>query len=547
MAISLQKPNMLGANRSFGSQRTTSASTTAAQNLSSGVRPNAFSFRNISKKSWVSGQNTIKGYNQYNYQRTRAALNPRTYTAPTVDRSSVPSYANVNYQPSSSYTNGMKWGMGIAIGLGVLNTVGGMFGGNNKVSASQQLGATISSLGGNSGVSTAGTVSSAAAQAAISNMSGATDSASLRTAIGSANTQLEAMNNQLPSLEQAANQSEGELSGLKEQYSDQQTKAKEAKNDAATAKNTADAVKGDRDNKQHQVELADSAYGKASAKYTQAHDNRVDAELQFNNAKAHWSSLPEEIPDGNGGMKPNPAKEQAKTVMEQAETKLNEAKKEEEQAKTEKEQAYENLGESKAAVDKAEKDLEKAQNTLDSKKALANDAEKTVKDLDKQVKDTEAKIQSAESAISKAKAMKQDIESLRNAITNQQERLTKLEQQEINTYTTNKTKAQEGINKNNERMSQIDGDVDTAKERRLSSQMQRTNAEVKGHQAKMNSVEGNIDQTFVTNELSKQGGGINIGGVMYRTAVNPTTGNTVFARDGVMITEKEYNKETAQA
>ena len=95
-------------------------------------------------------------------------------------------------------------------------------------------------------------------------------------------------------------------------------------------------------------------------------------------------------------------------------------------------------------------------------------------------------------------------------------------------------------------MSQIDGDVDTAKERHLSSKMQRTNAEVKGHQAKMNSVEGNIDQTFVTNELSKQGGGINIGGVMYRTAVNPTTGNTVFARDGVMITEEEYNKETAQ-
>ncbi len=533
MAISLQKPNMLGANRSFGSQRTTSASTTAAQNLSSGVRPNAFSFRNISKKSWVSGQNTIKGYNQYNYQRTRAALNPRTYTAPTVDRSSVPSYANVTYQPSSSYANGMKWGMGIAIGLGVLNTVGGMLGGNNNVSLGQQLGGAINSLGGGGGVSMAGTVTSAAAQSAITGMENATDSASLRGAITSAQSELSSLK---------AKDGEGTL----------KAEAQKAQNDMAKLDSDVKSKETALSDCNKEVETTQRDVTKYNSELTKLNGAYAEAVRDVDTKEAYVKTTEESITSAESNLAKAealpPDDPQKAAKVREAEEKLKQAKEANEKAKTALEKAEKAKDEALEAVGEKKEEIRQAEQNLKDAKVAVKDAETARTKAQDALKESKDKYQAAKDKLTEWQTNSQDIAGLEKAIAHHQSRLTQLENSELKEYSSLGNKIEKDNAQNAKLMSKIDDDGKyTKRELRNMAKIQQNNSENEERRGRASELNSAVSDTkYIRETLFKQTPDATINGEQFRKGTLPS-GQDVYYRGTTPITEEMYNEAVGLA
>ena len=147
---------------------------------------------------------------------------------------------------------------------------------------------------------------------------------------------------------------------------------------------------------------------------------------------------------------------------------------------------------------------------------------------------------SANGKIEILKQHNEDVQTLSQSIGKAKTRLAKLEKEEQDDWKKHDEKASKGITKNNERAGNIDGDVDTAKERRLSRKMERTNDNVEEHLEARDRNTNNVDLTFVM----KQAPVHTDGSGTYRTGTNPLTGNTVYSRDGQLISEEEFKAAT---
>ena len=125
--------------------------------------------------------------------------------------------------------------------------------------------------------------------------------------------------------------------------------------------------------------------------------------------------------------------------------------------------------------------------------------------------------------------------------------MTKLEKKEEEDYKKYDDKAQKGLDKNNELSDKIVDDVDSRKEERASNKIGRNNEKVKDNLDKRDALASNVDQTYIHNTLLKEQGTKAADGCMYRRGTNPMTGNTFYMKDGIQITEEEYNLATASA
>ena len=112
------------------------------------------------------------------------------------------------------------------------------------------------------------------------------------------------------------------------------------------AKNTVTAKTNMRDTKKLALEKADANYAAKSEALSQAQANTASAQSALDSANA----MPDQVPDGNGGMKPNEAKQQA---VQQATEQLQQAKEAEQAAEKAK-------AEAKQQADAAGKDVEKS-------------------------------------------------------------------------------------------------------------------------------------------------------------------------------------------
>jgi chromosome segregation ATPase len=278
-----------------------------------------------------------------------------------------------NVKVNNCYANGMIVGQTIMAGIGLLNQLGALGGGDGVKSSSlgDKLSTAFSSIGG-------GSAASSSISGSISTMDAATDSASLRSAISGAEGQLSTMNGLTQVLTDAAETAKGQIDGLEGAVKDGENTVKDNKQKVSNAKNTVTARTNNRDNKQNALAKADANYAKAVDSYTKAHDASVNAKLSYdsavqvkglaqqdyNSAKAAYEAMPDTLPDGTT----NIAKKQAEEAMKAAKTRLDAATENEEKAKKEmdaaneaedkalqaKNKAYENVTANKEAVDAAE-------------------------------------------------------------------------------------------------------------------------------------------------------------------------------------------------
>lgn len=561
MSMAVQKPNIPGLSGGFGERTNSSTSRTQVRNnLISGSGSSRTLMLNAKKRTgFTAGQSVPKGkYDskglqaQYNQRRTGGSYNTRGSEV-----------ADVTYNIKN---NGM-FGMGNMFGMGGMMGMGGMFDGTfmgtmNGIQQLAGLGFQIADMAGLSraqqpaptagsqisnavnslgGAPSSASIASDGVNSFISGMENCTDSASLRDAIGAADAQLEAMNGQTAGLKAASDAAEKNLKGLETTVKQKEDGVSKAKQGLTNAKNTVTAKTNIRDTKKLALEKADANYAAKSEALTQAQANTAAAQASLDSANA----MPDQVPDGNGGMKHNDAKDKA---VADATAKLQQAKEAEQAAEKAKAEAKEQSNAAKETLDKAEKELQEAEKGLKDAEAKQKAAEENLKKAEGELEKAKQDVADAKGAIETFKQHEQDVKELSGKVKKQKERLTKLENEEIKNYQKYNGKAQDGINKANQLAGKIEGEVDTRGERRASRGIDKANDKTATALNNRNSLAGNVDETFAVNTLKKQAPTATINGEEFRKGINPVTGNTVYMRGTEVIDEETFNKATgAQA
>lgn len=573
MSVSLGKLNKAGlGNGSFGvNKKTTGVSTQAAKNLASSsaaTKSSVFSFGQSRGTNWVGGQHINRDTSKYNYQGIRNQANARGVYTPQRGNNISHAQTTVKYtgDDGTNFMKGQLIGQTIMGGINLLNQLGAFKSLSQPVSSSHS---NLYQETGNDSIPL-GNVSNGNVAASITSMSSCNDSASLRSAIASADGQLTSLNAQTGTYESAATSAKDQIGTLESGVSTASTAEEKAKQGLSTAQSTVQGYERARDSQMIAMEQADSNYAQASKNYTQAHDACQEAQVQYgaaqrattsaktslDNAQATLDSLEQTIPDGKGGTMTNPAWTKAKEARDAAKQKYDQAVADESNKKTAydsaktaeaeaqkaKDAAYEQLGDKKAAVDKVEKDLKDAQTKLDSAKEKEQVAKENLEQSSEALEEAKENLSNAQGAVEQFKAHTQDVKTLQNAIAKQKQRLAKLENEEIKVFQTSNKKLSNGIAKNNNRTSGIVGDVDTKKERKLSNQIGKQNVKNEGYLSNLNSVRGNVNQTYISNTLINQPPVATIENQRYHSGVNPVTNETVYSRDGQMISKEEFEQ-----
>ena len=426
MSIEFRKLNSRpGVSGSFGSRKTSGVSSQATKNLANASTANStikFSLKNTKKSGWVAGQNVSRGKNQFNYQGTRKALNgsftpARTYSAPAVAETTTFTVNN-----NTAYQKGMIFGQILNGTFSLLNEFGvfdKLKGGDTvQQTSSQKLDSAMSSMGG---ISTASTVSSSSASSAIANMSGATDSASLRQAINGAETQLDTLSYVNTDKAQADYETtKSETTKLSNEVKAGEKDVKEKENAVGQANQQVEVATTKRDVAKKNLSSAMQKNTKCTQAYAEAKANLAAAQTAFENT-------PETITvtnlDGTTTTKPNPAKKEAQEALKQAEQAEQEAKKQLEMSEEEVKQMEEN-------VSSAENNLKAEEKKLDNAKTKQTEAEESLKESKSQLDKKKAELEEKEAALEKFESDKKDYEKLSKEITEQKQRLQELEEKE---------------------------------------------------------------------------------------------------------------------
>lgn len=426
MSIEFRKLNSRpGVSGSFGSRKTSGVSSQATKNLANASTANStikFSLKNTKKSGWVAGQNVSRGKNQFNYQGTRKALNgsftpARTYSAPAVAETTTFTVNN-----NTAYQKGMIFGQILNGTFSLLNEFGvfdKLKGGDTvQQTSSQKLDSAMSSMGG---ISTASTVSSSSASSAIANMSGATDSASLRQAINGAETQLDTLSYVNTDKAQADYETtKSETTKLSNEVKAGEKDVKEKENAVGQANQQVEVATTKRDVAKKNLSSAMQKNTKCTQAYAEAKANLAAAQTAFENT-------PETITvtnlDGTTTTKPNPAKKEAQEALKQAEQAEQEAKKQLEMSEEEVKQMEEN-------VSSAENNLKAEEKKLDNAKTKQTEAEESLKESKSQLDKKKSELEEKEAALEKFESDKKDYEKLSKEITEQKQRLQELEEKE---------------------------------------------------------------------------------------------------------------------
>ena len=534
-----------GLQASFGknkSQKTQTVAQQASQNLSTGsaTRPNAFSFRNT--RNWVSGQNTIKGRMQYDFQGARASLNPRTYTAPMPQRLSAPildgGNTNIKIDNGSDYMKGQIIG-GVVGGVlqgvfGMLNkqgagTVGSMTA-PQTTSTPTTAGATLNAaMEGLGGVPQATTAVSSAATSAISNMSSASNSATLRQAIGGAE-------NQLAQLAYANTpETQAEYNTAKATYEEAKGEVKTCKDavstaeqEVSTAKQSVETLTQTRDTKKSALTNAMTKKNQCDSKYATAHANTVAAQSAYDNT-------PDKITDANGNQIDNPAKKVAHDNLEKAKAAEDEAKKS-------LDEATQNAIAADDSVKQAEEQLKAEQKKLTEKENVLSKKEDALKKAENDLKAAEKKRDDAKAKMDKIDSDKKDYATLQNEIKNQKVRLEKLEQEEQNKFNDLSGKIDKKAGEVADRATRIDAsDGMNISERIRQKKNERANAKIQDMTAQKDALSDNV---AITNLLRDNNYTLGKGGEELRTGTLPS-GRTVYYIGTREVTQADY--EAAKA
>ena len=344
---------------------------------------------------------------------------------------------NMNGMAGMNQTGAMgmlnKIGGKLGIDAGTINTVGAIYNGVQQVgnifgiNPTQQLGSVLGSFGGSHSTSSA---VSSSANTAITSMTSANDSATLRQSIVLAEEQEAALNSQLTAdgttYEQKVTTLKADISTKKAAVSNQQKAASEAKQELTNAKNTVTTLTTQRDAKKGALQKAMTQKNQCSAAFAQAHANTVAA-------KETAANTPENIKGPDGKPMHNPAWDTAQKALEAAQ-------KAEEQAKTDLDKANEAAITADKDVQNAEKELKDAQSQLDKAQTTLDKKQKAYQEAQVNLQKAEDELENVEDALNDLNQAKQDYDKLKQEITSQKSRLAQLETQEEKEFNANNSK-----------------------------------------------------------------------------------------------------------
>ena len=436
------KLNMPGIGGGLNTRKSSNVSSQATRNLgrsSNATSGTHFSLNSKRSPGFVEGQFVSKGSNKLNYSTQRAALNSRSGNVSST-RTYTPAYSNMSMNGSimypqqqtnstSNFFNSLNMGMQIGmqtvnfldnIGVLNLNSSNDVSSNNTVKSNSSTLNQALNSLtgspsSGGSGVS-----------GIISNMSGCSDSASLRQAISNAETQLSSLS--YVKTDQAKsdyNTAKDKVTNLEK---DIKTKEKDvdAKEEAVSrADQTVQTATTKRDVAKQGLQNAMTKNTKCTQAYAEAKANLTQAQTTAENTP---KTITVTNPDGTTTQKPNePAYTNAQNALKQAEKAEQEAKKQLEMSEQE-------VKDMEEQCKTAEETLKSEEKKLDEAKTKQTEAKETLEAAQKELDEAKADLDKQKEAVEKFETDEKNYNKLEKEIEKQKERLTKLEKEEQKEY-----------------------------------------------------------------------------------------------------------------
>lgn len=307
--------------------------------------------------------------------------------------------------------------------------------------------------------------------AAITGMQSATTAADLRAAInnaenriGTLNTTISEIEPQLEKLKEASDKAKVEIGKLDEEISAKNSEISKKQTEKTQAQGAVDGCKAKLDSSQKALTDADNRYSTAVTNHREQQITLTQRTAAYESTKAFYLSLPAD----------DPGKAAAEEAMDQAEQAMDDAQKAVDRAATEEQEAYKNLGNAKTAVDAAKENYEKAEEQLLKAEENLAKTEEELKTLQQQRDKLEAEKEKQQASVdeynkalgdlNKAKEEKSAIEAELPAQKTRLAELEKAEEAKIGTIEGQIDGYQDQIGKRN---SQIEGDVDTLKEKGL--------------------------------------------------------------------------------
>jgi hypothetical protein len=561
MSIEFSKLNKPGSRTSLGKTGVTSQATRNLSGSTAAKNSSIFSLKGGHKTNFVAGNWGSVDISRYNYQGIRQSLNSRASSYPISSYESTSNTSSLTYSNNNSYLKGQILGQ-VANGLfGFLNNLvsddskvsntGNATGGGsvksstNKTKNDKQNTVNDSPTSGldnyvnsDDSSSVSSVVTSDDTASVISNMSACNDSASLRSSIDNAKGKLTTLEGKTAEYKTNAANAEKNSESLKSKVKTTKTTKDKANQKLSNAKNEVGIKTENRDSKQNDLQNANNEYGKAAQQEITAKDNYSLAQDNQAQAQATYDSLEDQIPDGNGGMKENPAKIQAKQRLDEAKQKTAEAKTQLEEATKAKEAAEKKVDKADDAFTKAKTALEESQKSLDQAKEKLKTAEEESKKAETDYENAKKELEDANGAITLYKEHKQDVEKLTSEIKKEQERLTKLEKQEQEKYDKLTKEIKNNVDKNTNREGKIDtSDGMNLKEKWLSRKMKKSNESSDKKLEEKEAIRDNVILTKLLNNGEKT-----VGSDHNTYAKLNFEGTIYYSMNNQLISEDEYKK-----
>ena len=432
MTPGIERPRI----RSNSSTRTNiarSMSTATRSSSASSAMSRTGSLFGIYAQRSTTGLGLHNNYLKYNSSATSALRH-------SLNDNRTPLFNNIGFMPMPHHheDNSNKFMgimMGVGMGIGLLNTI---MKGIADLKAADGTdgteGAKPKSSGGKdtpSSVSPDSLVNTNVAES-VKNMQNATNSSTLRSAISSAQTELSQLKADYSKLEEAATAASGQLKDLEPKISakkEEVSEAKEARDTAETNKKDAEGIQKER---KSTLDKAVERLGQASEAQTNAQNNLVSARQALGAAKSTLASTPQYITDASGKSVENPAYQQAKDAVEDAELKVNEAEQELKKANDAFKQANSAKADAVKGYELSVKQFAEAEENLANKTAAYEKLNTEYEKLKTELENLEKQKTEAEKAVTDFNNAKSTITALEAEIPKQQTRLAELEQQEQN-------------------------------------------------------------------------------------------------------------------
>ena len=439
-------------------------------------------------------------------------------------------------------------GLGIAIGtMAGLGFLGALFGGLKEAG-----------IIGKKEVVTDGTVESDSVSdsdpdfkgdtSALSAMSSANDSTTLRAAIDTAakkrtemQNNLTELNNNLDKLKSESVLADNEIKDLKPKIEDQKRKVAEKQEDFDKKKEASDAAQKQSDSLLRQAREHEKAVGEAATNYT-------NASVALANAEAKLASTPKTITKigSNGELIEihNTDYDLAKQAVEEAKRAVDEAKQKLDDARTNHENAVKHYEDAIDRYKKAAKGVKKKKKNLNYAKKTLEKEQENLNKLTQQQTDANNKIKAYNNALKEKERLEADIKKYDNEIIEQRARLSEMEKAEKTEY----DKIHRQVEELSQKLETDNNEINTSdglnfREKRQMRRNERNSERYAELAAKQKELEMRQNYTSLSDMSPEYTGVLSL--TEFRKA--EFGGETLYMIGGRPVTEQEYNTEIEKA